>query len=119
MIHAFLLGYAMGLVVGEGSFNWDGRQPALSVRLHARDPEPLRLLEQIFGGRTYGPYESQGRHYSVWHLRGGALRQALPVLERYLPPSHKREQFLVWRAAHFGALQLEPYDFRVPAAHLP
>lgn len=118
-MNTFMLGYAMGLLVGEGSFSGDGRTPALTVRLHARDPHPLRCLEATFGGKVYGPYQSQGRHYSVWHLRGAPLRQALPMLERYLPPSHKREQFLAWRAAHFAALQLEPHDFRVPAAHLP
>ena len=116
---AFTLGYLMGLLVGEGSFSSDGRTPALSVRLHARDPQPLAWLERTLGGRVYGPYQSQGRHYSVWHLRGATLRRALPLLERYLPPSHKREQFLAWRAAHFAASQLEPHDFRVPAAHLP
>jgi hypothetical protein len=109
----------MGLIVGEGSFSWDGRQPALSVRLHARDPQPLQLLREVLGGAVYGPYHGQGRHYIVWHLRGHPLRRALPLLERYLPPSHKREQFLAWRTRHFGALQLQPYDFRVPAAHLP
>jgi hypothetical protein len=118
-VHTVLLGYVMGLIVGEGSFTADRRQPALSVKLHARDRLPLESLQKLFGGRVFGPYDNHGRRYLVWHLRGEPLRRALPLLERYLPPSHKREQFLAWRARHFGVLQLEPHDFRVPAVDLP
>jgi hypothetical protein len=118
-VHVFRLGYATGLIVGEGSFSWDGRQPALAVKLHARDEQPLHELAALFGGRVYGPCHGHGRHYAVWLLRGAPLRRALPLLERYLPPSYKREQFLAWRTRHFGVLQLDPYDFRVPAVYLP
>jgi hypothetical protein len=97
----FALGYAVGLIVGEGCFSHDGRTPALSVKLHARDTAPLEHLQRVFGGRIYGPYESRGRRYCVWHLRGPGLVAALHVLDRSLPASHKREQFLVWRARHF------------------
>ncbi len=110
----FELGYAMGLLVGEGAFTHDGHQPACSVKLHARDPLPLHTLAAAFGGTCHGPYTSRGRNYRVWHLRGYALRRALPTIERYLPPSHKREQFLAWRRKHFEFLQLSPYEFRVP-----
>jgi hypothetical protein len=44
LISHFDLGYAMGLVVGEGSFTGDRASPALSVKMHKLDPEPLRFL---------------------------------------------------------------------------
>lgn len=90
----------MGLVVGEGSFTADRQQPFLQVKLHARDPFPLRFLADRLGGAVYGPYHHQSRHYFTWLLRGRDLRAALPVFEEYLPYSWKREQFDAWRAKH-------------------
>jgi len=93
---AFELGYVMGLIVGEGSFTGDRHHPALSVKLHQRDPEPLRSLLTALGGRIYGPYHHDGRRYLLYFLRGPALRQAIPLFLAHLPPSWKRSQFLAW-----------------------
>ena len=55
---------------------------------------PILLdLRSVFGGTIYGPYRySDGRRKRVWVLRNWQLQEALPFLDRWLPPSHKREQ---------------------------
>ena len=103
----FDVGYIMGLVVGEGSFTADRRQPYLQVKLHARDPFPLRHLADRLGGRVYGPYRHQTRHYYVWLLRGTALRDAVPIFQADLPESWKREQFERWLDQHSEFFALE------------
>jgi hypothetical protein len=99
-VREFDIGYIMGLVVGEGSFTADRRQPYLQVKLHVRDPFPLRHLADRLGGRVYGPYRHQTRHYYIWLLRGQALRAAIPIFRTYLPESWKREQFERWLDQH-------------------
>lgn len=93
----FAVGYAMGLIVGEGSFTGDRTQPSLEVKLHRRDLEPLEHLQRTLGGRIYGPYARGTRNHYAYMLRGRDLRRALPVLDRHLPPSWKRLQFDEWR----------------------
>src|SRR5215207_3513470 len=88
-VREFDIGYIMGLVVGEGSFTADRRQPYLQVKLHVRDPFPLRHLADRLGGRVYGPYRHQTRHYytwllRTWLLRGPALRAAIPIFRALL-----------------------------------
>jgi hypothetical protein len=99
-VQEFEIGYIMGLVVGEGSFTADRQQPYLQVKMHARDPFPLRFLSERLGGRVYGPYQHQGRNYFTWLLRGPDLRAALPLFRDYLPESWKREQFEHWLDRH-------------------
>lgn len=99
-VRDFDIGYAMGIIVGEGSFTRDRRQPYLQVKLHTRDPIPLRFLADLLGGRVYGPYDHQGRDYFTWLLRGRDLKAAVPLFRDYLPASWKREQFLVWWERH-------------------
>jgi hypothetical protein len=99
-VREFDIGYIMGLVVGEGSFTADRQQPYLQVKFHARDPFPLRQLAERLGGRVYGPYRHQSRHYFTWLLRGAELKAALPLFRDYLPESWKREQFEHWFEQH-------------------
>ena len=106
-VREFDIGYIMGLVVGEGSFTADRRQPYLQVKLHVRDPFPLRHLADRLGGRVYGPYRHQTRHYYTWLLRGPALRAAVPIFRAYLPESWKREQFEAWFTQHRKFFELE------------
>jgi hypothetical protein len=106
-VREFDIGYIMGLVVGEGSFTADRQQPYLQVKLHVRDPFPLRHLADTLGGRVYGPYRHQTRHYYTWLLRGPALKSAIPIFQHYLPESWKREQFERWLANHSDFFALE------------
>jgi hypothetical protein len=87
----------MGLIVGEGSFTGDRRQPSLEVKLHRRDLEPLEHLQRMLGGRIFGPYARGGRNLYAYMLRGRELRRALPILQEFLPQSWKRVQFDEWQ----------------------
>ncbi len=91
----FEFGFLVGLLVGEGHFGGDGRQPQVALRMHVRHEAIFRWLEQTFpGGRLYGPYHHDGRHYFQWMARGRFLQEELaPVLDRYLSPSLDRHSF--------------------------
>ena len=83
----FSLGLLIGVLVGEGSFGGDGRQPQVTVRMHTRHEALFRLLSAIVpGSRLYGPYHHSGRSYFQWIVRGQALRALVPVLDRHLIP---------------------------------
>ena len=81
-------GLLVGILVGEGHFGGDGRQPHVTLRMHVRHEALFRWLEQAFpGGRLYGPYTHGERHYFQWMVRGTYLRDTLvPLLDRYLTP---------------------------------
>jgi hypothetical protein len=102
LMRPFDLGYLMGLVVGEGSFTTNGPFAVLALRLHARDPVPLRTLREGFGGVVYGPYRHGGRHYMHWRLSHAELRRVLPLFDVYLPASYRREQYVAWRRRYFA-----------------
>jgi len=67
----------------------------------------LRHLADRLGGRVYGPYRHQTRHYYTWLLRGPALRAAIPIFRTYLPESWKREQFERWLVQHADFFSLD------------
>ena len=84
----FDIGYLLGLLVGEGHFGGDGRQPHVTLRMHT-DHEALFLwIQETFpGGKLYGPYHHGGRSYYQWMARGAYLRETLlPLLEEHLSP---------------------------------
>jgi hypothetical protein len=75
------VGYLLGLLVGEGHFGGDGRQPQITLRMHVRHEKLFHWLTAAFpGGRLYGPYNHGGRHYYQWMARGDYLRQVLVPL---------------------------------------
>lgn len=111
----FDLGYIMGIIVSEGSFTGDWRNPCLQIKLHQRDIAVLEFLQSALGGKIYGPYHHGDRHYSMWMLRGDDLDQAVDLFIRHLPPSHRRAQFLSWlvKYKHWNeryAAYLKPAD---------
>jgi hypothetical protein len=81
-------GIVVGLLIGEGSFGGDGRQPQVTLRMHVRHERLLRWLHGHFPRtRLYGPYHHGGRSYFQWMARGEALvLDLLPLLERHLTP---------------------------------
>jgi hypothetical protein len=81
-------GVLVGLLIGEGHFGGDGRQPQLTLRMHTDHETLFRWLQRTFpGGKLYGPYHHGGRSYFQWMARGAYLREALvPLLDRYLSP---------------------------------
>jgi len=82
----FETGFLLGILVGEGHFGGDGRQPQVTLRMHTDHEALFRWLEATFpAGKLYGPYHHGGRSYYQWMVRGAALRdQLLPLLERHL-----------------------------------
>jgi len=91
----FELGFLVGLLVGEGHFGGDGRQPHVTLRMHVRHEAIFLWLERTFpGGRVYGPYHHGGRDYLQWMARGSFLRDELaPVLDRFLSAGLDRHSF--------------------------
>jgi hypothetical protein len=101
----FEFGFLVGLLVGEGHFGGDGRQPHVTLRMHTRHEAIFQWLERTFpGGRVYGPYHHGGRNYLQWMARGAFLRDELvPVLDRFLSPSldrHSFERFQLMKARY-------------------
>ena len=76
-------GVLVGLLVGEGSFGGDGKQPQITLRMHVRHEALFHwLMERFPTTRLYGPYRHGGRAYFQWMARGPALvHDVLPVLE--------------------------------------
>jgi hypothetical protein len=79
-------GLLVGLLIGEGSFGGDGKQPQVTLRMHVRHEALFRwLMERFPSTRLYGPYHHGGRSYYQWMARGPALvSEVLPLLEQSL-----------------------------------
>ena len=81
-------GLIVGLLIGEGHFGGDGRQPHVTLRMHVRHEALMRwLAARLPRSRLYGPYHHGERHYFQWMVRGRALAEDLmPILDRHLTP---------------------------------
>ncbi len=85
---SFDTGLLVGILVGEGHFGGDGRQPQVTLRMHVRHESLFLWLQRTFpGGKLYGPYGHDGRNYYQWMARGPFLRDTiLPILLEHLTP---------------------------------
>jgi hypothetical protein len=85
----FDAGVVVGILIGEGSFGGDGKQPQVTLRMHVRHEALFRwLVERFPRSRLYGPYGHGGRSYYQWMARGTVLvEDVLPLLERHLGPA--------------------------------
>ena len=88
MLSSFDQGLVAGLLIGQGSFGGDGKQPQLTLRMHTRHEALFRwLMERFPRTRLYGPYHHGDRSYFQWMARGQALvEDVLPVLEAAITP---------------------------------
>lgn len=79
-------GLVAGLLIGEGHFGGDGKQPQITLKMHIRHEAIFRWLQVLFPrARLYGPYHHDGRSYFQWMARGAALAEdVLPVIESVL-----------------------------------
>ena len=103
-------GLLIGLLVGEGHFGGDGRQPQVTLRMHVRHEAIFTWVMKTFpGGKLYGPYHHGERHYYQWMARGTYLRDViLPVLDRHLSPEldlHSYDRFATMRSRYVGRLR--------------
>jgi hypothetical protein len=115
MATEFELGLLTGLLVGEGHFGGDGRQPQVTLRMHVRHEAIFRWLERTFpGGKLYGPYNHGGRHYFQWMARGPFLRDYLvPMLETRISPdfdAYSHQRFQDMRLRYAKSLQRSPVN---------
>lgn len=94
-INEFDIGVLVGLLVGEGHFGGDGRQPQITLRMHTDHKAVFHWLTEKFpGGRLYGPYDHAGRRYYQWMARGAYLRDVLvPLLADRLRPEHSERVY--------------------------
>ena len=104
----FERGVVLGLLIGEGSFGGDGRQPQVTLRMHTRHEALFRwLVTRLPDTKLYGPYHHGGRSYMQWMARGRALvSDLLPLLELELQPeidayAHARFEAMCERYAAF------------------
>lgn len=79
-------GILVGILIGEGSFGGDGKQPQVTLRMHVRHEALFRwLVERFPRTKLYGPYGHGGRSYFQWMARGDALvEDVLPLLDELL-----------------------------------
>jgi hypothetical protein len=84
----FERGLVAGILIGEGSFGGDGRQPQITLRMHVRHEALFAwLMERFPRTRLYGPYHHGDRSYYQWMARGQALvEDVLPILEGAVTP---------------------------------
>jgi hypothetical protein len=95
---SFERGVLVGVLIGEGSFGGDGKQPQVTLRMHTRHAALFEWLAATFPRtKLYGPYHHGGRSYYQWMARGEALvEDVMPVLEAALTPeldAHAAERF--------------------------
>jgi hypothetical protein len=81
-------GIVVGLLISQGHFGGDGKQPQVTLRMHVRHEVLIRwLTAQLPGSKLYGPYHHGNRHYFQWMCRGAALvSELLPILEQHITP---------------------------------
>ncbi len=81
-------GLVAGILLAQGSFGGDGKQPQITLRMHTRHEALFRwLMERYPRTRLYGPYHHGGRSYYQWMARGQALvEDVLPVLDAAVSP---------------------------------
>jgi hypothetical protein len=101
----FAAGFFLGLLVGEGHFGGDGKQPQITLRMHVRHEPLLRwIMTQVPGGKLYGPYNHGGRQYYQWMIRGEALKSFLVPLIETLPfaeiDPHSYERYCQMKARY-------------------
>jgi hypothetical protein len=94
----FDCGFLVGLLIGEGSFGGDGKQPQVTLRMHTRHEALFQwLMDRFPRAKLYGPYNHGGRSYYQWMARGRTLvEDLLPLLEVHVHAgldAHAAERF--------------------------
>jgi hypothetical protein len=81
-------GLVAGILLSEGSFGGDGKQPHIMLRKHIRHESLMRWLVARFPRtKLYGPYHHGDRSYFQWVARGPALvEDVLPLLDELVVP---------------------------------
>ncbi len=82
MLNPFEEGFLVGILIGEGHFGGDGKQPQITLRMHIRHEKLFEWLKEKFpASQLYGPYCHGGRNYFQWMARGKVLKEeVLPLV---------------------------------------
>ncbi len=96
----FDIGFLVGLLVGEGHFGGDGKQPQIVLKMHTDHEAVFHwLVDRFPGARLYGPYHHGGRSYYQWMARGVYLRDVLvPLIASRLRPEHSERVYARFNA---------------------
>lgn len=106
------LGVLLGILLGEGHFGGDGRQPQITLRMHTRHERLFRWLQALLpGSRLYGPYHHGGRSYYQWMVRGDYLRHTVAPLV-----AGRLDQLDEYAAERFATMCAN-YNITVPPVH--
>jgi hypothetical protein len=74
----FEKGLILGLLIGEGHFGGDGKQPQITLKMHVRHERLLRWVHnRVRWTHLYGPYHHSDRHFMQLMMRGRALRSSI------------------------------------------
>ena len=108
----FDAGFFVGVLVGEGHFGGDGRQPHVTLRMHTDHAALFEWLMARFPeSRLYGPYDHSGRRYYQWMARSAFLRdRVVPILDRWFRPEHSQRAWDRYQAMKraYRLTQIEP-----------
>lgn len=92
-----------GFIAGEGYLRAGSNSFSCAVALGAQDAGMCELLREVLDVGRVRRYPRRRPDYDdevVWTVQ--SLRElvevVVPFLDEHLPPSHKREQYLAWRA---------------------
>jgi hypothetical protein len=85
MLNQFDEGFLVGVLIGEGHFGGDGKQPQITLRMHVRHEKLFLWFKEKFPeSQLYGPYSHGGRNYYQWMARGKVLKEEiLPIILKY------------------------------------
>ena len=113
-------GFVIGLLVGEGSFGGDGKQPQVTLRMHTRHQALFEwLMERFPRTKLYGPYNHGGRSYYQWMARGRILvEDLLPLLDTHVRPeldAHAAARFEEMRSRYSAFITREQARAARPA----
>jgi hypothetical protein len=94
-----------GFVAAEGTFIRSGQPPRFrfAVALGTTDAETCHMLAAFFGVGSLTEWPRRKAHYQdeisfiIQSLRDH-LAVTIPFMDEHLPESHKRVQYLAWRA---------------------
>lgn len=92
-----------GFVAAEGCFTGHRNSFVFTLALGARDAAMCHVVADVFGCGRVRWYARRRPHYDdevCFQVRRLAdlVEVVVPFMDEHLPPSHKREQYRVWRA---------------------
>jgi hypothetical protein len=97
--------FVAGFVAAEGTFVESGNPPKFrfAVGLGASDRISCETLLGFFDRGSLREYERRKAHYDdevTFAIQGlrDHISSTIPFMDAHLPPSYKREQYLVWKA---------------------